>query len=342
MTHPATLRDVGLALCRLASDGDMSGVRAMVDGESIVRRRFLARLVACLAPRAPGAGMVLVTLAQNDAEDVRAEAYDALARCPIELVTTVIEHIRLRRDAEPWVEVSRVRILTRVAPERPMEVARALVIAAEAKERWVQQEVLRALNACWNAAGNVVLSEVEQWLVNPNPDVRETALWWISEVKTASPHAVVRAALRMADDEAPLVRSAAAHVLSVHGLRAPEQAFPVLATLAADRVHWSVRLTACRGLSYWQVAAPFEALAMLKYLVNDPINAIRRIALRQLYRLSREHPALALDTVGQWSASARMRRGVMTTCLRAAQRSGNPIVAAKASGFLSEVRRWSA
>lgn len=342
MAGLCALHHTALRLCALAEAGESCAVHHCLEGLSVLRQRFVARLMGGIAHREPGAVRVLEELAFSASDDVRAEAYDALGRCPADLLVSPTERMSLRRESEPWVEVSRIRALGAAATRVPIRVSRALEVAAETPHGWVQREVFFVLDACLASGGNGIFHGVEGWFQSQVADVRETALLWMGSLVEPPMEVLLPAAMRLATDASPLVRAAAARVLSRHGMRDPEAAIPMLKSLAADRSHHLSRMEVARGLTHWQVSAPFEALTILRSLLNDSVGAVRGVALRRLYRLSKEHPAIALGVVREWHASRDVRRHAVTTCLRAVGRSRDPVIASQARLLLNEITRRSA
>lgn len=342
VTQLSAMRETAQRLCVVAEQGEISVLRDCLAGQSNLRQRFLARLLGYLAERNAGAVRVLEALLDSNCDDVRAEAYDALARCPARVLATVIERMSRLREPEPWVEVSRIRALSCAAAHEPDAVVKALRIAAETTQEWVQVEVFDCLGTCLRVGSHETLDEVERWFLSPSADVRETALLWMGSLREPPVRRLLRAAVRLSDDCSPLVRAAAARVLSRYSMRDPESVLPALTALARDRAHHLSRLEVAYGLLHWQADAPFEALMILKSLLEDSVPVVRRVAMRQLFRLSKEHPALALGVVREWHELRQVRRHAVATCMRGVTTSSDPEMVAQASRLLDEIgRRWA-
>ncbi len=335
-------QDTPVAVLRqLVERGDEAGARALLAEHSIPTQRFLARQLACTCPQDTVGVRVLALLASSASADVRTEAYEALLRVGPDAALGAMPIIESRPETDPWAEVSRLRLLRCMASLRPTQAARAASYAACSPHRWVQDEVLHVLDACYLAADGAIFAEVTKWCASPSSDTRETALRWLSRLPHLPPD-LGRLAYSLSFDKAVHVRSAAAGLLSRFALREPDVALRRLAELARDRAHWSVRLAVARGMARWLSGAPFDALALCEGFLNDPVVSIRRVAGRHLRRLGLEHPRIALGVAEAWLASRSVRRHAVVRCLETVRHAREPQVAAQAEGLLRTLLSHSA
>lgn len=281
----------------------------------------------------------MATLLADENSDVRAEVYESLQRYPAEGLSGIFGVLVAHREQEPWALVGLVRVLARVVDVGPSAVACALEGPAGSPQRWVQREVLRVLRLCAAADAQASMEQAGAWGGHGNQHVRETSVRWLGLLKGADGDLVMDLLIARAADPSALVRRACAVALGRRAVRSPDRVIPVLGRLAGDRTHHSVRMAVARGLVYWQDGAPYEALAILKSLLNDTAHGVRRVALGRLDQLAREHPAIALAAVTDWHEIRAVRRRVVVACLKTVAASTEPQAAARAAGILDGLAR---
>ncbi len=278
-------------------------------------RILLARIVVAGGACTDAELLLLAVLARDDDCNVRAQALDSLMRHSGRLPDVVICDLVQNQETEPWVQVLRVRLCNRIARSHLDTALHTLRLMACVPQQWIQREVQACLGTCWGISDKATWQTVAPWLNDQNEYVRETAVRFIATGRRPNGSTIPGLLHDLAYDRSALVREGCARALSSHAVEDLENALPQLIHLSRDRTHWFVRLTVARGLVHWRDAAPYEALATIKPLLCDPMNIVRKSALRQLRRVTRSYPALAFDVVTGWHNARETRDETIAVCL---------------------------
>lgn len=278
-------------------------------------RALLARIVLAGGACTDAALLLLAVLARDDDCNVRAQAVESLMRHSGRFPDVAICDLMKNQETEPWVQVLRARLCNRIARSHLDAALHTLRFMACVPQQWIQREVQACLATCWGISDKATWQTVAPWLNDQNEYVRETAIRFIAMGRHPNGSTVPSLLHALAYDRSALVREGCARVLSSYAVEDLESALPQLIHLSRDRTHWFVRLTVARGLVHWRQAAPYEALATIKPLLSDPVDVVRKSALRQLRKLTKSYPALAFDVVTAWHDAREVQDETIAVCL---------------------------
>ena len=261
----------------------------------VTERRFLARTAQQWAWNPEDKLCILCVLLGDTICDVRAEAYYSLLRCSELHGEPLLSELEKHPEGEPWVQMTRMRLLRRLATTNVRRVLDLLCPMAQNGTTWVQPEVAACLSTCWTLDREVTWQVIESWLHHGSASVREAAVRFVSTGRWPGGSTVPAVLQFTVNDPVSRVRAVCARGISMWACEDLDLAIPALKTLARDRAHWNVRRAVARGLTHWRKAAPYEALEVLLPLLRDGVFSVRRLAFRHLRALQSEFTGFAVN-----------------------------------------------
>jgi hypothetical protein len=314
---PPSMRDA----LGLLDPGAITVAGARVGLLSAPERRFLARTARQWKWGDENTLCILGALLRDTSCDVRSEAHRSLIRCTELHGEPLLSELEACLEQEPWVQISRVLLLQRLAGIDVCRVLALLCPAAASGITWVEGEVTKCLSTCWFLDREGTWHGIEDWLRHRSAHVREIAVRFVSSGHWPNGSNVPSVLQSVTEDPSSLVRTLCARGISLWAWDDLDLAIPALRALSRDRSHRNIRLAVVRGVTHWRKAAPYEALDILFPLLRDVACSVRRLAFRQLNALRREFANLTVDVLSDGRSEPRNSEALTGARSRSYQRA---------------------